>query len=94
MRGSIPTTGSVPAANEEESPMTDKEAIMDERIIASEALFGFAAWLTCRTQALMIGANYDAAPMAVLVKIWCDTNDLPEPRDHVYPQNIKQPSSD
>ena len=62
-----------------------------ESITASEALFGFAAWLTCRTQALMIGAKYDAAPVADLIKIWCDANDLPEPRDGIYAKNINQP---
>ena len=67
---------------------------VSERIIASEALFGFAAWMTCRTQALMIGANYDAAPVADLVKKWCDANGLPEPRDGIYAKNIKQPKAE
>ena len=57
---------------------------MDERITASEAVYGFAAW---------IGANYNAAPVADLVKIWCDANHLPDPRDNVYPKNIIQPES-
>ena len=67
---------------------------MDERITASEAVYAFAAWMTCRTRALMIGANYNAAPVADLVKIWCDANHLPDPRDNVYPKNIIQPEFD
>ena len=63
------------------------------RITASEALFGFAAWLTCRFPPLLVGSTENAAPMADLVQKWCDANSLLEPRDGVYPKNIKQPDA-
>lgn len=38
------------------------------QVSPSEALVGFAAWLTCRTQGITVGANYDSAPVAQLVE--------------------------
>jgi hypothetical protein len=68
-----------------------KGTTMNEKMTASEAVYGFAAWLTCRQEAITLGATHDAAPAADLVKRWCDTNNLPPPRDGVYPGNITQP---
>ena len=62
-----------------------------EKITASEAVYGFAAWLTCRKDAVTLGANNDAAIVAELVGKWCKINELPRPRDGIYPDNIKMP---
>lgn len=69
-----------------------RRTTMEEKVTASEAVYGFAAWLTCRRQAITIGTTHDAASVANLVKQWCDTNNLPPPRDGVYPDNITQPN--
>lgn len=64
---------------------------MNEKITASEALFGFMGWLTCRHETITLGSSQDAAIAADLVKQWCETNNLPYPREGVYPMNITQP---
>ncbi len=50
-------------------------------LTGSEALYGFAAWLTSRKGPLTLGATYHASPIAELVKQFCDTNKLAEPRE-------------
>jgi deoxyinosine 3'endonuclease (endonuclease V) len=47
---------------------------------ASEAVYGFAAWLSCRPQTVKFGSRCNCAPLAELVKQFCDTNKLKEPR--------------
>lgn len=64
---------------------------MGEKITASEALYGFIGWLTCRMEAVTLSAVHDAAIAADLVKQWCEVNDIPPPRDGIYPGNITQP---
>ncbi len=53
---------------------------MDE-MTASEAVYGFVAWLTTRDTAETFSAEHDAAPAADLVAEFCKTNGLAEPRD-------------
>lgn len=48
---------------------------------ASEALFGFAGWLTTREEVTQMGARHDCAGIADLVKEFCDANGLTEPAD-------------
>jgi len=48
---------------------------------ASEALFGFAAWLTTREDAVTFTANHDAAIAAELVSEFCSLHALADPRD-------------
>ena len=61
---------------------------------AREAVLGFAAWLTCRKEEIVIGSSQDAAPVCDLVVRWCDENRLPPVREDVYPKNIKHPIND
>lgn len=65
-----------------------------ERIIASEAVFGFAAWLTTRQVPITIGAPQDCGAVCDLVKAWLTANGLPGVRDGVYPGNICQPEAE
>lgn len=51
-----------------------------DKLSPSEALYGFASWLTCRGESLQVGAPHDAAPMAELVGRYCKLNELSEPR--------------
>lgn len=60
------------------------------KISASEAVYGFAAWLACRNDSVTLGAHHDAGRAADLVKEWLDANRLPEPRQ-MFPRNIRHP---
>ena len=48
---------------------------------ASEALYGFAGWLTSRQERTVMSSADDAAPIADLVKEFCKVNSLGEPRE-------------
>ena len=69
--------------------------MIDKTITASEALYGFVAWLTCRQK--MPAAAMPVNRIAFwceannLIVLWCETNNLPPPRQGVYPDNITQP---
>lgn len=60
-------------------------------ITASEALYGFTAWLTSLKEEITLGATQNAALAAELVKLWCEANQLSFPREGVFPKNITQP---
>ena len=62
-----------------------------EKISPSEAVFAFAAWLASRRSPVTLSRHHDAAPAANLAAQWCQINELPEPRDGIYPANIRQP---
>lgn len=55
---------------------------LERNLSPSEALYGFAAWLTTRDEPITIGAKHDASEVAELVVKYCKTNKLKEPRDH------------
>ena len=46
----------------------------------SEAVYGFAGWLTCRDEAVTLGATHDAAPVAELADAYCRSQKLEPPR--------------
>ena len=48
---------------------------------ASESLYGFCGWLTTRQQKTVMSSKDNAAPIAELVKEFCETNNLPDPRE-------------
>jgi len=64
---------------------------MSEKLSASEALYGFAAWLSCRDKKIAIGASCNAAPLADLVKEFCEANELDEPANG-WEKNLTHPS--
>lgn len=49
-------------------------------ISPTEALYAFAGWLTSRPAGLVVGAPFDAAPMAALVEQYRKRNQWPEVR--------------
>lgn len=61
-----------------------------ERVTASEAVYGFSAWLTTREKAITIGALHESTTLIELAKKWIDENNLPEVTLN-YPDNIKHP---
>ena len=62
------------------------------RITASEAVFGFAGWLTARKGTLTIGATHSASKIAELAGEWLLCNKLRPPR-RIFPKNIRHPVS-
>ena len=54
---------------------------MTDKMIASEALYGFCGWLTSREEKTVMAANEDAAPIANLVAAFCKENKLSDPKD-------------
>lgn len=55
---------------------------------ASEALYGFAGWLTTRKQSVVAGAEHNAACWAELVDEFIKNNDLSPVRDDIWPDNM------
>jgi len=51
-----------------------------DEMTASEALFGFCGWLTTREEKTVMSASNNAGCVAELIKQFCDTNKLTEPR--------------
>ena len=66
---------------------------MAEKLIASEALFGFAAWLTTRDEVVVASARHDASIWAELVGVFIKENQLAEPRDG-WENNLVHPSGE
>lgn len=56
----------------------------------SEAVYGFAAWLTCRKEKTIMSASDDAAIIADLVAQFCEVNNLPEVSKH-WANNLIHP---
>ena len=57
---------------------------------ASEALYGFAGWLTARKEVTTLSRVHDAGVAAELVNEFVKTNKLPAPRDG-WSKKLKQP---
>jgi len=51
-----------------------------DEMTGSEAIFGFCAWLTTREEKTVMSASDDSGCIAELIKKFCDTNNLTEPR--------------
>lgn len=62
--------------------------IDDPKVLPSEALYGFASWLTIRNEAVTFSASHDAAKAAELVNEYCKAQGYEDPRDSHYPGNI------
>ncbi len=54
---------------------------------ASEAIYGFCAWITCRKEVVPAGSSENAAPWAELAKQYCEQNEFPPISDN-YPNNL------
>ena len=59
----------------------------------SEAVYGFAAWLTTREEKTVMSAYDDTASIVNLVKQFCEVNHLPEVSEH-WPNNLIHPSGE
>ena len=57
---------------------------------ASEALYMFCGWLTTQDEETIMSAHHDAAAICDKIKLFCDTNNLPEPREG-WDKKLKHP---
>lgn len=53
-------------------------------VLPSEAITGFAAWLTCRRGTLEVGSTHDSSTMAVLANAYCKSQGFADPRDDFH----------
>lgn len=65
-------------------------AQLTEALSASEAVYGFAGWITTRKKPIIASSRHDCAGWADLVSTFCDTNGLPEPR-HDWTKDLTHP---
>jgi len=66
---------------------------MKDKLTASEAVFGFAAWLTTRPEPVTFGSSFECSNICNLVKIFIDENKLDFPRDG-WENNLIHPSGE
>lgn len=62
----------------------------NDKLNASEALYGFCAWLTTRKEVTTASSSHDSAPIAERLKQFCETNKLPDVRDD-YVERFEHP---
>ena len=60
------------------------------KLTASEAIFGFAGWLTTRPKKTVMSSSDDAAPIVELIQQFCEVNNLDEARDG-WENNLTHP---
>lgn len=58
---------------------------------ASEAVYGFAGWLTSRDAVTTMSATHDCAGIADLVDEFCKANNLTEPRERWHEPLVHPP---
>ncbi len=59
---------------------------------ASEAIYGFCAWLSTRKKVTKFGSKEDCAPTVALIAEFCEVNNLKDPRDK-WAKNLTHPKS-
>jgi hypothetical protein len=64
---------------------------MERTITATEALYGFMSWLTCRDATLVIGASHGAAEPAELVRAFLEANGIKEAIPEDWPKHLVYP---
>lgn len=58
-------------------------------VTPSEALYGFAGWLTTRDEHVTFGSNRDASKPCELIAQYCREQGFAEPRYGIFPHNLK-----
>jgi hypothetical protein len=82
----------LPKEVDEELMMVWFANAMVAKVSPSEALYMFGAWLTTREEKVTFSHKHDASKMADLISEFCKANNLDEPRENMYPKNLKHPS--
>lgn len=57
------------------------EEFEKERLLPSEAVFGFVVWLTNREEKVVLSKSDDVAPVVDLIRKFCKANNLVDPRN-------------
>lgn len=66
----------------------------EDKMTASEALYGFMGWLTSREEVTPnFSSRHDASEAAVLVDVFCKENNLDDPRAG-WTSNLTHPSGE
>jgi len=52
-----------------------------DKLIASEAIYGFCSWLTTCKERTVMGSSSDCAPIAEKIKEFCEVNNFEVPRE-------------
>jgi hypothetical protein len=65
---------------------------LNNEMTASEAIYGFCAWLTCQEVKTIMSSKHDCAVIADRIKEFCETNKLTEPKDK-WTENLKHPDN-
>jgi len=70
-----------------------------KKLSASEALYGFAAWLTSLERPVTFSTQHEAGVGAELLRAFCEANGLAEPREDwtaslVTPEDPRGPVTD
>ena len=60
---------------------------------ASEAVYGFAGWLTSRKEKTIMSSSDDCGNIAILVDEFCKANSLDDPRND-FGDYLKHPVSE
>lgn len=63
-----------------------------DKLTASEAIYGFAAWLTTRPERTIFGSIDDCAHIAQLCAAYIKNNELAPPREFWYSKNLENPN--
>ena len=59
-----------------------------KNVSASEAVYGFAAWLTTSDKPVTFSSKHDAGKIAKLVDDYCKAQGFEDPREGIYPKNL------
>ncbi len=70
----------------------DTYQINSDKLSASEALYGFAGWLTSQSSPVTMSSHHNCSIVADMVKRFCDANKLHDPVDG-WDQHLKHPGS-
>lgn len=69
-----------------------KQQSTQPRLTASEAVYGFASWLTTRQERTVMSAGDNSSPIVDLVVAFCKANHLPEVREE-WAQYLTHPEA-
>ena len=61
-----------------------------KELTGSEAIYGFCAWLSGREEKTIFSSKSNCTPIADLIKEFCETNNLIDPRDN-WTDNLIHP---
>ncbi len=71
----------------------ESEVVMGKHLNPSEAVYGFAGWLTGRKEKTVMSSGDDAAVVADRVALFCEVNNLPDVSED-WANNLIHPSGE